>query len=389
MTKTRLPVGQFVARDGIIDLGWGHPDPDLLPVDGIRRASARALDRYGPDALNYGYPAGPGPLIAWLCDRLGEVDARPPTPDGVVVTAGNSQGLDQVATLLTAPGEVVLVESPTYYLALRIFRDHPVELTPVAADHHGLRVDVLADTLSRLRRRGRRVSLLYTVPTFNNPMGVSLGAERRQRLVDLAAEEQITIVEDDVYRELSYDGRAPASLWSLAPPGVVVRLGSFAKSLAPGLRTGYITSDPATTTRIRDSGLLDSGGGISHFAALVVAEFAASGDYARNVERLRAAYRARRDALISALSDRLEGRAHWLPPAGGYFVWLTLPLGQDAAALLPLAESEGTSYVPGANFYTRPSDGHRSLRLAFSRYPEETLTEAVRRLAVAVGGVSD
>jgi len=381
--ETRLPLGQFVAREGIIDLGWGHPDPELIPTDGLKAAAWRVADRYGPHAFNYGYPAGPGPLISWVCERLGSTDARAPTPDCVVATAGNSHALDQVATLFTKPGDVVLVESPTYHLALRILRDHPVELAPVPTDNQGLRVDALADVLMRLRSRMRTVRLLYTVPTYHNPMGVSLANERRSQLVALAADERM-IVEDDAYRELSYDSDAPPSLWSLARPGIVLRLGSFAKSLAPGLRAGFITSDPPTINRIRNSGVLDSGGGISHFTSLVVAEFANSGDFVRNAGRLQDAYRERRDALTSALSEHLQDRASWLQPAGGYFVWLTFPPGHDTTALLPAAEAEGMAFMPGASFSLEPANCRQSLRLAFSRYPPNALAQAAWRLKQAL-----
>lgn len=378
--KPQLPIGQFVSRPGIIDLGWGHPGPELLPTAGLGRAAIQVLDRYGPDALNYGHSGGPGPLIAWVCERLGEVDAVAPTPDCVVASAGNSQALDHLATLLTAPGDVVLVEAPTYHLAGRILRDHAVHLVPIRADHLGLRVDALAQTVRRLRKQHRHVRLLYTIPTFHNPTGVSLATERRRELVELAETEGILIIEDDAYRELSYDGAAPPSLWSLARPGAVVRLGSFAKSLGPGLRAGFITSDAALASRIRNSGLLDSGGGISHFSSLLVAEFAATGEYARNVEQLRSAYRERRDALLTSLSQHLGERATWLHPSGGYFVWVTLPSGHDASTLLPQAEANGTSYLPGSTFYLGAREGARSLRLAFSRYRPDELVEAAQRL---------
>lgn len=378
-----LPLVQFVSRPGIIDLAWGHPDPELLPVDGIRQATARVLERYGADALNYGYAAGPGPLIGWLCRRLAEVDARGARPDELAISAGSSQALDQVATLFTRPGDVVLVESPTYHLAVRILRDHPLELVAVPADDEGLRPDALRATLLDMRRHGRRVAFLYTVPTFHNPRGVSIAPERRRQLVEIADAEKLTIIEDDAYRELSYDGPAPPSLWSLAPPGTVIRLGTFAKSLAPGLRSGFVSADSATIDRIVDSGVLDSGGAISHFTSLVVAEFAATGDYARNVEKLRAAYRGRRDALLTGLTEYVQDRAHWQRPAGGYFVWVTHAAHASAAALLRQAEAHGTAFIPGSVFYL-DGETNSSIRLSFSRYPPERLAEAARRLGLAM-----
>jgi 2-aminoadipate transaminase len=384
MDQSTLALTQFVPRPGIIDLGWGHPDPELLPVKGLREASARVLNRYGSDALAYGSPAGPGPLIEWLCDRLGEIDARSPNPDSVALSAGNSHALDLLTSLLTAPRDVVLVEGPTYHLAVRILRNHGVRVVAVPTDTHGLQVDALAQTVNAFRRRNHTVRLLYTVPTFHNPTGVSLGDARRKQLVEFAEAERIIILEDDAYRELAYDEPAPPSLWSLARRGTVVRIGTFAKSLAPGLRTGFITSDPALTTRICNWGMFASGGGISHFNSLVVAEFGVTGEYARNVDQLRSAYRERRDALLAALRDHLDARATWLSPAGGYFVWLSLLDARDAAALLPLANAEGMSYMPGTKFFVRSQKGSSSLRLAFSRYPPDELAEAIRRLGRAL-----
>jgi 2-aminoadipate transaminase len=382
-----LPLGQFVARAGIIDLGWGHPDPALLPIEAIQLAAARVLERYGAGALTYGHAAGPGPFLEWVAERLGEVDARAPDPGAIVATAGNSHALDQVVSMLTSPGDVVLVEDPTYHLASRILRDHPVELVAVPADEQGLRTDALAEALEALRPTARRPRLLYTVPTFHNPTGVSLTSERRRALVDLATGAGLTIVEDDAYRELSYEGPPPASLWSLAPDGVVVRLVSFSKSLAPGLRAGCIVSDSATTQRFVTSGVLDSGGGISHFSCLLVAECGRSGTYTENVGRLRAAYRQRRDALVDALTVAVGHRGAWTVPGGGYFVWITLEDVVRATDLLRRAESHGTSFVPGEVFHLDRISGRSSLRLGFTLYSPAMLVEAGARLGRALAEV--
>ena len=421
MNQPSPPLTQYVDRPGIIDLGWGHPDPDLLPTDGIRAAADRALERFGADALGYGHNAGPGPLVEAVCERLAVVDGgRAPDPAAVLITAGNSWAIDLVATLLTRPGDVVLVETPTYHLAVKILREHPIRLLPIPADTGGLVVDAIPDALRAARAGGARVRLLYTVPTYNNPTGISLADDRRRALVALAEREGFLVLEDDAYRELAYDDpAAPPSLWSAAAPGTVVRLGSFSKSLAPGLRVGYLTADPATVVRFADGGVLDSGGGISHFAALAVAEFARSGEFAANVARLRNELRARRDALLDGLADAMPEGSAWTRPRGGYFVWVTLPPGHSARAALPAAEALGASFVPGSAFLlpaqggvedleaTRdparsargaggvdgagpsdvdsvgPPDPERSLRLAFSRFPPDLLREAARRLGRA------
>lgn len=383
--SAQLPIGQFVERPGIIDLAWGHPDPRLVPVEALRRAADRTLDRYGPEALAYGSPAGPGPLIEVVRRRLAEIDARSPAPGEVLITGGASAALDQVATLLTDPGDIVLLESPSYHLAIRIFQDHPVRLVGARTDADGIDLDALASTIRRLRRDRGRPRLLYTVPTYNNPTGLSQPDRRRADLVALAESEKITIVEDDAYRELSYDGPAPNSLWSIGgSSGVVIRLGTFAKSIAPGLRVGFATATAETIARFAEGGLLDSGGGANPFAGLVVAEYAKAGDFSRHVDILRAAYREQRDAMVRALAATMPPAARWTSPAGGYFVWVTLPAGIDAARLLPVVEGAGTSFVPGVVFHVDAAGGAQALRLSFSRYPPDLIEEAVTRLAAAI-----
>lgn len=374
-----LPLVQFESRPGLIDLAWGHPDPALLPVAEMRAAAQAALDRWGPEALAYGAAAGAGPLRAWLRDRIAAREGRALTGEDVLITAGVSEGLDQLTTLCTQPGDVALVESPTYHLAVRILRDHPLELTAVPADDAGLNVDTLKARLTELRRAGRRPRLLYVVPTFNNPTGSSLSAGRRRALIEVAVDENFLIVEDDVYRDLAYDGPPPPSLWSLAPAGVVARLGSFSKTVAPGLRLGWLTAAPALVQRLADSGLRDSGGGVNHFTTLAVAALCEAGGFETSVGRLQAAYRARRDALLGALAEHLPPGAAWTRPAGGFFVWITLPGGVDAAALLPRAEETGVSYLPGERFHLE-GGGRSALRLAFTRYEPHALAEAARRL---------
>lgn len=375
---------QFRAVPGLIDLAWGHPDPALLPMKELRTAAERAMDRYGPDLLAYGNASGPPPLVDFICHRLRQTDARAPTSQEVVITSGASQGLDLLATLLLAPGDTVLVDLPTYHLAVRILRDHPVQLVGVSSDAGGIVLDDLIRVVARLRRRRQRPRFLYTIPTFHNPTGRSLAAERRAELVAFAAREEVLIVEDDTYRELSYDGPAPASLWALDQAECVIRLGSFAKSVAPGLRVGYVTAGTGIVARMVTGGLLDSGGGISHFAATVLAEYAAAGDYERQVDRLRAAYHERRDRLLQSLADHMPEGVSWSRPAGGYFVWLLLAEGVSAEKLLPIARGGGIGFVPAHAFFLDRRGSPEALRLAFSMYPPAMLDEAGVRLASSI-----
>jgi len=372
---------QLNIRPNIIELTWGHPASDLLPVGALRRAGVAALDQFGSDAMQYGHPAGPGPLLEWLAERIGRMEGRTPAMEEIMTTGGISLGLDQLLNRVAVLGDTVLVESPTYHLAVRILRDHQLNLVPVPTDADGLCVDELAQILARLKTAGVPPRALYLVATFNNPTGRSLAQDRRLALVKLAEAEGLLIIEDDVYRELAYDGPAPASLWSLAAPGVVARLGSFSKSLGPGLRLGWMTGGAPLVQSIVDSGLLDSGGGNNHYTALVVAALCAAGDYDAHLLTLRASYRARREALVSALQQHLPA-AQVRAPKGGFFVWVELPADTSSRDLLPYAEAAGMSFIPGSNFCL-DGGGQNSLRLALSLYPPAEMAEAARRLGLA------
>lgn len=374
---------QFFAAPGVIDLAWGHPDPELLPADLIADAAAAALRRYGPDALGYGAWAGPPPLLDWLTEHLGRIDGRAPAPGELMVTAGNSQGLEMAVTMLTRPGDAVLAPVPTYHLALRILAEHPVRVVPLATDEDGPLPDAVTAAVEELRAHGVRARLLYTVPTSGNPTGITVPVARRQALLTATGAAGVTIVEDDVYRELAYDAPAPPSLWALGEPGSVVRLGSFSKTLAPGLRLGWLTSDVATTKAFVDGGLIDSGGGVAHFAAMVVSELAASGGYVANLDRLRADLATRRDVMVDALREHAP-RLGFRVPSGGYFLWLSLPAGLTGAGLLPIAEAHGVSYLPGDVFTGGTDLGRDRLRLCYTRYAIDDLREAARRLGAAV-----
>jgi DNA-binding transcriptional MocR family regulator len=360
---------QFVDRPGLLDLGWGHPRPELLPTDGWQTATEQTLHRYGWQALTYGHPAGPGPLVEWLAGHAGSRASE------VFVTAGASHALALVTEVLCQPGDVVLVDSPTYHLAFRTLLDRGVDLVSVPADDP----TAVAWTLDRLRRDGRRVPMCYLVPTFNNPTGRSLPPDRRTALIDWARRSGVTLVEDDTYRELVYDGVAPPALWTLAEGGPVVRLGSFAKTVAPGLRLGWINAAPEVIDRLVGLGYVHSGGGVNHAAAMTMATFGASGAYDAHTASLRSRYAEQRDALVAALSPVLPVPV----PAGGWFLWTRLPDGMTSRSLLPVAERAGVSFADGAQFHV-DGDGGGHIRLAYSMLAPDDLVEAAGRLIRAV-----
>ncbi|GIM91178.1 PLP-dependent aminotransferase family protein [Paractinoplanes toevensis] len=360
---------QFEARPGILDLSWGHPRPELLPAAEWAVAQAGALRASGWRALTYGYAAGPRPLTDWIAARLAAIEGGPPRPESLFVTAGASHALALVASLLVEPGDVVLVDEPTYHLAFQILADARAELRSVPAGDPA----AVAERVGAIRAEGRRVAFLYLVPTFANPTGRSLEPAARRALVAI---DGLTIVEDDTYRELVYEGSAPPSLWHLAGGRNVIRLGSFAKTVAPGLRLGWISGTPELVKRLTMLGYVHSGGGVNHTAAVTMAEFGTSGAYETHLAGLRDSYRAQRDALVGALSPyaSIDG------PAGGWFLWVRLPPGRRAGDLLPAAERQGVSFVPGPRFHLRGDGGHDRIRLSFSLLPPDELREAARRL---------
>jgi 2-aminoadipate transaminase len=353
-------IEQFHAAAGMLDLGWGHPHPDALPLDTWADATADALRRHGASALTYGRAAGPEPLIEWIGEPA----------DQVFVTAGASHALELIASVFGRGGPV-LVDAPTYHYALRTLADHGTDLIAAPVDEEG-------GDLSALIRR-HRPTLLYLVPTFGNPTGASLPDPRRIALIEAARRGGVTIVEDDTYRELSYDGvPAPPSLYSLDASDVVIRISSLAKTVAPGLRLGWITASPDRIALLTRRGYVDSGGGVNHTTALAMASFAASGAYDTHVAGLRLRYATQRDALVTALRRHLPS-ASFDVPEGGWFLWVHLPGSDNLAGP---AAAHGVGFLPGNTFFLdRAPD--RPIRLSFSRYGPDDLAEAARRLSAA------
>jgi 2-aminoadipate transaminase len=379
-----LPDVQHYFRPGIIEFRAGHPDLALLPAAGVLRATQVMLEREASRALSYGAEQGPGCLINQLCAWLGRMQGEtPPPPEQVLISGGASQALDMLCMLFTTPGDIALVQSPTYHLALRVMRDHRLELVSLPSDDKGLNVDALEETLNSLQRSGKPPRLLYLVPTFNNPNGITLPLERRNALAELAQEFNFIVVEDDVYYQLWYDKPPPPSIYSLAQSGSIIRLGSFSKILAPGLRLGWVFASPEIVRRCVQSGVLDSGGGLNHYTAHVVAALIELGLLDEQVAILRDTYRERRDMLVHALEEHLPGDCSWVIPQGGFFVWLQLPAHIDSASFLPAAEAAGVSYMPGARFFAN-GRGKCYCRLNFTMFSRDELVEGARRLGEAL-----
>lgn len=362
----------------LIDLGVGNPAPELLPLDLLRQAAEHALAQGDAAPLQYGYEAGDVRFRAALAGFLTVQYDLKIDPGQLFVSNGVSQALDLLCTLHAQPGDVVFVEEPTYFLALRIFADHRLRVVGLPTDEHGLMIDAVEDELKR-----QRPALLYTIPTHQNPSGVTLPADRRRRLVELSQQHGFLVLADEVYHCLSYGAPPPAPLASFADSGSVLSLGSFSKILAPGLRLGWVQGRADRLQILAQSGLLDSGGGLNPFTAAIVRSAIELGLQQQHLDRLRQIYAARLAALDGALQRHLADQISYRRPEGGFFIWARLADVRDAEALMETAQAHGVGFRPGVRFSSR--GGLRdAIRLCFAYYDEARLAEGVIRLAQTI-----
>jgi DNA-binding transcriptional MocR family regulator len=349
-----------------ISFARGVPAPECLPVEELADCARAALERDGATVLSYGSSAGYAPLRDWIAERHG-VD-----PERVLVTNGSLQGMVFLAERFA--GNRVLVEEPTYDRPLKILAAHGVETVPVAMDNEGLDLAALADALDS----GGKPAFLYTIPTFQNPSGRTLSVERRHQLAEIAREHELLVLEDDPYGLVRFDGEALPTLFELEGGTHVAYSSSFSKTIAPGLRVGYFVLPSALE---RELEALATSTYITPvlLGQATVFEFLRRGNFEPNLERVSTLLGARRDAMLEALERELPD-ARWSKPQGGYFVWLELPDGADAGALLERATVAGVTFVPGADFGGAPN----TARLAFSFVSPDEIREGVRRLAALV-----
>ena len=371
-------VFEISMQPGLVSLAGGNPYLQSLPLERLAATAATIISEHGLEALQYGGGQGTLELRTQICQVMaaeGIVDAD---PDNVVITAGSQSAQDVAAKVFCNPGDVILLEDPTYVGALNTFEAYEVDIQPVAGDEHGLIPEQLRSTIARLQGEGKRIKLLYTIPNFNNPSGVMLAPERRQEIVDICREANILVLEDNPYGLLKFDGVLPQPLRA-ANPEDVLYLGSFSKIFAPGLRIGwalvpahlkqryYLASEAVTLCP-------------PTFNQLLVSEYLNKYDWQGQIVTYRKLYAQRCAALLGALDEFMPDGVSWTRPEGGFFVWLTLPEGIDTYPLLYKGIDAGVVFVPGAAF---SADGGPSnkLRLAFSAVPPEALREGVKRLA--------
>ncbi len=372
------------SRPEVVSLAGGMPCLSALPLDVVGDALARLVAEHGTVALQYGSGQGDPGLRERILDVMApqQVQAH---PDDIVVTTGSQQAIDLVTRIFVDPGDVVVAEAPSYVGALSVFGSYQADVVHVPMDADGLNPVALDETLRRLRREGRRVKLLYTIPNHHNPAGVTLSSARRPQVIEIAARFGVLVVEDDPYGLLGFDGDPLPALRCAEAEGVVY-LGSFSKTFAPGFRVGWAVAPHA----VREKLVLASEASIlcpSAFSQLAVAAYLDGHDWKHQVGVFRDLYRERRDAALAALEDLMPS-CTWTTPGGGFYVWVHLPDGLDAKAMLPRAVTERVAYVPGTAFFA-DGQGASYMRLSYCYPPPERIREGIRRLSGVVDSELD
>lgn len=368
------------SRPEVVSLAGGMPALTSLPMDTVGDLLGNLVAKDGQRALQYGSGQGDEVLREQIAALMREVDVLA-HPDDVVVTVGSQQALDLITRIFIDPGDVILAEAPSYVGALGAFRSYQANIVHVEMDDDGMVPAALQEAIAAVQAAGKQPKFLYTVPNFHNPAGVSLAEERRAQVLEICADADLLILEDDPYALLGFDAGPSRALRADSPEGVIY-LGSFSKTFAPGLRVGWALAPHA----VREKLVLAAEASVlcpPSFSQMAVSTYLSEYDWQAQLKTYREVYRERRDAMLHALDDVFPKGAHWTVPGGGFYVWLTLPEGLDSAAMLPRAVTERVAYVPGTAFYA-DGLGSRSMRLSYCYPSPERIIEGIRRLSSVV-----
>jgi 2-aminoadipate transaminase len=371
----------ITARPDVISLAGGLPDTSTFPAEDLAALMARVAADASARALQYGPTEGMDELKRCIVQVMAEEGMDVDTDD-LLVTTGGQQVIDLVCKTLIDPGDVIVAEGPTYPGAVPTFCAYEADVVQIEMDANGMRVDLLEETLDRLEREGRTPKFVYTVPTFQNPAGVTMSLERRRRLVRIAAERELFVLEDNPYGLLRYEGDPLPPLYALDRGEYVIYLGTFSKILSPGLRLGW-TAAPRPVLAKLNLGKQGTDLCSSTFGQHFVIEYFGRRDWRELLGTLRNLYRRRRDTLLDALAEQFPHEAEWTRPAGGLFIWATLPPYIDTTDLLARALREHVAFVPGRAAFL-DGRGGSSMRLNFSGVSDAALEEGVARIGKVI-----
>ena len=372
----------ITARPEVISLAGGLPDTSTFPPETFAAEMTKIAQESSAEALQYGPTEGFAATKAAI-GRVMAAEGMSPDPDDIIVTTGGQQALDLIAKTLVDPGDVVICEGPTYPGAVPVFCSYEAETHQVPMDDHGMRVDELEALIDRLDSQGRKPKFVYSVPSFQNPAGVTLSLERRRRLVELARSREVLVVEDNPYGLLRFEGDPQPPLYQLDGGDYVIYVGTLSKILSPGIRLGWAVAPPPVMEKLalgkQATDLCTST--LTQYFAL---EYFAEDRWRPYVDSLCEIYRGRRDAMLEALERHFPPQASWTRPGGGLFVWATLPDYIDTSDLLAKALRDNVAFVPGAAAYADGSRGTSSMRLNFSGSDVDEIREGIRRIGAVV-----
>jgi 2-aminoadipate transaminase len=371
----------ITARPEVISLAGGLPDTRSFPPETFAAVTNRIAAEQCAKALQYGPTEGLPETIECIAEVMAAEDMRVDTDD-VIVTTGGQQAIDLVTRALIDPGDVIIAEGPTYPGAVPSFTSYQADVVQIDMDSDGMRVDLMEETLDRLDREGKRPKFIYTVPSFQNPAGVTMSLPRRKRLVEVANEREILVLEDNPYGMLRYEGDQQTTLRSLDGGVYVMYLGTFSKILSPGIRLGWVVA-PGPVLEKLNLGKQAADLCTSTLSQLMVRVYFDQGRWQDYVESLTEIYRSRRDTMLEALERYFPAQAEWTRPAGGLFIWATLPEFIDSTDLLARALQANVAFVPGEGAYM-DGRGRSSMRLNFSGVDEDEIREGIRRIGEIV-----
>ncbi|MGB6607840.1 MAG: PLP-dependent aminotransferase family protein [Atribacterota bacterium] len=368
---------KLVQNPEVISLAGGMPDPKTFPVEDIKKITQKVLSKNSARALQYSSTEGSPELRKCILEHLAK-DGNNGELENIIISSGSQQGLDLVGKTFLSPGDVAIVELPSYLAALNAFYSYGGELVGISMDEDGMRMDILEEELTRLKNEDKKVKFIYTISNFQNPAGVTMSLARRKKIIEIAHKFNLFIVEDNPYEKLRFEGEPIPSIYSLEKNGSVISLGTFSKILCPGLRLAWILGNKEI---IRKMAILKQATDLctSILTQLIACEYCQSGKLEENIKSNVQIYKKKRDAILNALEKYFPKEAVWTKPQGGFFVVATLPEYIDTKEMLKEAIEENVAYVPGAPFFA-DGKGQNTMRLSFCYPSEEDIEEGIKRI---------
>jgi DNA-binding transcriptional MocR family regulator len=364
---------KLTQQPGVISFAGGLPAPELFPIEEMKAASQKVLDREGKEALQYSTTEGHPPLRNFIAERMKSFGIAT-DPQNILITNGSQQGLEFTAKIFINDGDVILCESPSYVGAINAFNAYQPKFVEIPMDDQGM----IMEELDKALKENPNAKFIYTIPDFQNPTGRTMALERRRRLVELAKEYGVLVLEDNPYGELRFEGEKMPPVKHFDTDGIVIYLGTFSKTFCPGLRIGWVEARPDI---VRKYVLVKQGADLqaSTLSQREISAFLEMYDYDEHINRVSEVYKKRRDAMLSTMQREFPANIKYTFPNGGLFTWVVLPEGMDAADVLKKALEEKVAFVPGSSFF--PNGGNENhFRLNYGTMDEEKIIEGITKL---------